>query len=79
MAFYDGYDIYLISTDDFGVLAYVKNGFVYNKNDQTFITCDNRTLVKMPYRNYLGLIIEAKEEFPDSVLSEEKKVKYNIE
>ncbi len=79
MAFYNGYDMYLVSTEDYGVLAYVPGCFVYSKKDQSFITRDGKTLVKMPYRNYLGLIIEAKEEFPNSVLSEEKKVKYNIE
>ena len=50
----------------------------YLKGEKRFITKDLNLISAIGYKNYQELIKEAKKQFPDAELSEEKKIKYNI-
>ena len=61
-----------------GILAYVPKGITYLKGEKRFITKKQTLINAIGYKNYQELIKEAKKQFPDAELSEEKKIKYNI-
>ena len=74
----DRIDLYLVDNETCGILAYVPKGITYLKGEKRFITKDRNLISAIGYKNYQELIKEAKKQFPDAELSEEKKIKYNI-
>ena len=73
-----GSDTYLFNEEDFGVLACVNHGTAFFTESNLFFLGGSKTFGTIPYKNYKILLDEAKEAFPFSALSDEKKVKYNI-
>ncbi|MBR6094304.1 MAG: TIR domain-containing protein [Lachnospiraceae bacterium] len=73
-----GSDMYLFNEEDFGVLACVNHGTAFFTESNLFFLGGSKTFGTIPYKNYKILLDEAKEAFPFSALSDEKKVKYNI-
>ena len=73
-----GTKTYLFNEDDFGILARVLNCTAFLKENNLFFLGTTNTFGTIPYKNYEVLLKEAKEAFPFSALSDEKKVKYNI-
>jgi WD40 repeat protein len=73
-----GKTIYLFNEEDFGILALVDHGTAFFTESNLFFLGGSKTFGTIPYKNYKILLDEAKEAFPFSALSDEKKVKYNI-
>ena len=78
IAFCDSSHLYLLETDNFGICAIVLYGTVYIPSDKSIIIANAGHLYSAPYKDYKALIEEAKKQFPDAKLSDEEKVKYNI-
>lgn len=75
----DSYSVILIDAKSFGRLAYVQDGRIYNAKERWFLLSVKTKAWIAQYRPYTSLLEEAKKQFPGSVLSDEKKVKYNID
>ena len=71
--------LYVLNNKDYGVLAYVPGGFTYSAPTGCFLVSDRLRISKIPYKNYRELIAEAKKQFPDSELTDKKRVEYNID
>ena len=71
--------MYLIDTEHYGICAAVPYGAVYIPSDNTFILSNTGHLYSVPHKDYKALIKEAKKQFPDASLTDEEKVKYNLE
>lgn len=79
MAVCQGYDLLLFKTPDYGCVAYASDGIFYLKNNDSILISHNRQDVhRTYYKDYKKLMDEAAKQFPGAALSEEKKVKYNI-
>ena len=78
LAIGDRFNLYLFNTNDYGVLASVPHAVCFLTENNTFITLNNKALYKIQYRDYKELMAMAKEAFPDAVLTDEKKIAYNI-
>lgn len=79
IALCDGYTVSLVDAVSFGRLAYVDDGGTYLAKQKAFLLINGRSIRLVKYKDYHALLEEAKRQFPNSVLSEEKKVEYNIE
>ena len=75
----DNYTVSLLNAEDFGRLAYVPYASIYLPDSQSFVLTSGRNAYKAGYKNYRELLDEAKRQFPDAELTEEKRVQYNIE
>ena len=73
-----GNSIQLYNEEDFGILANVEHGTAFFRGNNLFFLGGSTKHGTLPYKNYKILLDEAKEAFPFSALSDEKKVKYNI-
>ncbi len=71
--------MYLIDTEHYGICAAVPYGAVYIPSEKSFILSDSGHLYSVPHKDYKALIEEAKKQFPGAVLTDEEKVKYNLE
>ena len=79
MAICTGYGLYLFETDGYGCVAYADHGLMYLKANKSILLSSDRKLIERTYyKNYEALIKEAEKQFPGAELSDEKKVKYNI-
>lgn len=74
----DGLNLYLVDNNSYGILAYVPKGISYCKDEKRFITKDRTSMATIGYKNYKELIEIAKKQFPDAELTEEKKIRYNV-
>ena len=79
IAFYDSAHLYILETDNYGICAIVLYGSVYVPSEKLIIISDAGSLYKVPFKNYKALIEEAKRQFPGATLTDEEKVKYNLE
>ena len=77
-AFTDTLNLYLVNNSGYGMLAYVPGGISYIKDEKKFITKAKNEISSIKYKRYDELIEMAKKQFPDAELTEEKKIKYNI-
>ena len=55
------------------------DGGTYLAKQKAFLLINGRSIRLVKYKDYHALLEEAKRQFPNAVLSEEKKVEYNIE
>jgi hypothetical protein len=79
MAICQGYGLYLFETEGYGCVAYADDGMVYLKDNASILLSNNRsTIYRTHYKNCKALMEEAEKQFPGAELSDEKKVKYNI-
>ena len=78
MAISDTSYMYLINTDDYGISAKVPGGGAFFGSDKSFILTSGSRLYSTYYKDYKTLIEEAKRQFPNAELTDEKKVKYNV-
>ena len=72
-------NMYLLDTEHYGICAVVPSGAVYIPSEKTFILSDTGHLYSVPHKDYKALIKEAEKQFPDAKLTDEEKVKYNLE
>ncbi|MBO4669293.1 MAG: toll/interleukin-1 receptor domain-containing protein [Lachnospiraceae bacterium] len=79
VALCDGYTVSLVDAASFGQFAYVDDAGTYLSKQKAFLLINGRSIRLTKYKDYRALLEEAKRQFPNSVLSEEKKVEYNIE
>lgn len=71
--------LYLYETDGYGCVAKADKGLAYLKGSDTIlINDDKRNIKRIHYKDYRTLMEEAKKQFPNAVLDDEKRVKYNI-
>ncbi len=71
--------LYLYETDGYGCIAGADNGLVYFKsNDSILMSSDHKEIKRTYYKDYKALMEEAGKQFPGAVLTDEKRVKYNI-
>ena len=71
--------LYLYETEGYGCIANASDGLAYFKsNDSILLSFDNMEIKRTFYKDYRALMEEAKRQFPGAALSDEKKVKYNI-
>ncbi|MBP5151470.1 MAG: PQQ-binding-like beta-propeller repeat protein [Lachnospiraceae bacterium] len=70
--------LYLLKTDGYGMCAKIEGGECFFEDDGTILLSDGTRLYRTYYKDYTELMEEAKLQFPGAELSEEKKVKYNI-
>ena len=75
----DNQTVSLLNAEDFGRLAYVPYAAIWLPDRQSFVITDGRNAYSAGYKNYRELLEEAKRQFPDAELTEEKRVQYNIE
>lgn len=73
-----GFYTYMLETENYGLVASVPYSMTYLSEEDAFICCSNSDIYKTYYKDYKQLIAEADRQFPDSELSEEDKVRYNI-
>nr|MCR5356881.1 hypothetical protein [Lachnospiraceae bacterium] len=79
MAICQGYGLYLLETKGYGCVAYASRGLLYLKsNDSILLSTDRKTVERTFYKDYKALIKEAQKQFPGAKLSDEEKIKYNI-
>lgn len=79
IALCDNYTVSLVDAEEFGRLAYVEDGITYLAAKKLFILSVKKNVWTTGYKDYKALLEEAKRQFPGAVLSEEKRVMYNIE
>ena len=79
VSIYNGNELYLFNTEDYGVLAKVSGGLFYSKKTCSFIVADGIYVTDIPYKNYKKLSAMAKDFLHGLELSEEKKIRYNID
>ena len=70
--------LYFLDTETYGVRAAVCKGAAYIPSEKSFIIGSAGKLYKTRYKDYKALIEEAGRQFPGAYLTEEEKVKYNI-
>ena len=71
--------LYLYETDGYGCIAGAANGLAYFKsNDSILLSYDHREIKRTCYKDHTALMQEAEKQFPGATLSDEKRVKYNI-
>ncbi len=71
--------LYLYETAGYGCIAHAEDGLAYFKsNDSLVLSFDKMDIKRTFYKDYRTLMEEAKKQFPGAALSEEEKVKYNI-
>lgn len=69
----------LYETEGYGCVAYADHGLAYLKSsDSILLSSDGMEFKRTDYKDYVTLIEEAKKQFPNASLDDEKKVKYNI-
>ena len=73
-----GFYTYMLEAKNYGLVASVPYSMTYLNKEDAFICCSNSNIYKIYYKDYKQLIAEAGRQFPDSELSEEDKVRYNI-
>jgi WD40 repeat protein len=74
-----GSGLVLCNTNGYGYVALANDGMEYLKaNHSIVVSTDAMDLKRIYYKDYKSLIELARKQFPDAKLSEEKKVKYNI-
>ena len=79
MAVCQGYGLFLFETGGYGCVAYAENGMFYlESNDSILLSNDRANVQRIYHKDYKTLMDEAKKQFPGVTLSDEKKVKYNI-
>ena len=79
MAICQGAGVFLFETNGYGCVAYAGDGLTYLKqNDSILLSNNMSTVERIYYKDYKTLIEEAKKQFPGAELSDEKRVKYNI-
>lgn len=79
LAICQGSGLFLFETGGYGCVAYAADGLTYLKENKSILLGDNRSMVKRTYyKDYKTLIKEVEKQFPGAQLSDEKKVKYNI-
>ncbi len=73
--------VYLIENETFVLVAdAVNNGTItYVPAAKAFVLSDTKGIWKIGYKDYRELIEEAKKQFPGAELTEEKKIRYNID
>ena len=80
MAICEGYSTLLLETKGFGRVAYADDGITYLKNNNSILlTIDMMEIKRTYYKDYKELVKEAREQFPEASLSDEKRARYNIE
>ncbi len=79
LAVCDATCLYLLETNSYGVCASVPYGGAYIPSEKSFIIASSGKLYKTAYKDYNALIEEAERQFPGAKLTEEEKVKYNLE
>ena len=80
MAISEGYSMLLLETKGFGRVAYADDGITYLKNNNSILlTIDMMEIKRTYYKDYKELVKEAREQFPEASLSDEKRARYNIE
>ncbi len=75
----DGAQVFLFETNTYGLVAYVPYCKAYIKDKNRFVLESRYELFHTTYKDYATLLQEAKIQFPNTALTEEEKVKYNIE
>lgn len=79
MAVCQGSDLHLFETGTYGHVARADDGIFYLKsNDSILLSFNRRDVHRTYYKDYKKLMEEVGKQFPGAALSEEKKVKYNI-
>ena len=81
LAISSGYLTALFETSQYAVVADCRSsyGVTYCKNDKTFLLSGYSNLFTIGYKDYKKLCEEAREQFGDAELTEEKKILYNID
>ena len=79
IAFGDNEATTLIETGKYGTVAFAEHATLYLPEDNSFIISRNGKLYKTYYKDYKQLIEEVHKQFPDAVLTDEMKTRYNIE
>ncbi|MCR5670877.1 MAG: TIR domain-containing protein [Butyrivibrio sp.] len=80
IALFTGYGLLLYETESYGCVARVSDGMFYIKSNGSFLLNSDKTAIKRTYyKDYKQLQQEAKKQFPNAQLTEEEKVKYNID
>ena len=71
--------MFLYETTGYGCVAYADDGHLYFKSNEAILLSDNGKDIKRTYyKDYKTLMEEAGKQFPNAVLDDEKRVKYNI-
>ena len=72
--------VYLLDAQTYGRKTRVEEAVTYLKGNNRFLIRHNGVQMFMTtYKDYKTLLAEANAQFPDSVLDDERRVKYNIE
>ncbi|MBO4627651.1 MAG: TIR domain-containing protein [Lachnospiraceae bacterium] len=79
IAFCDNFTVTLASKPDFGRLAYVDNALVFDSAHGVFMASEGKRLWRIEQPSLEQLRTEVEKQFPGASLSNEKKVKYNVE
>ena len=79
IALSDVLNMYLLDTEHYGICATVLYGAVYIPSDKTFILSNAGHLYSVPHKDYKALKEEAYKQFPGASLTDEEKVRYNLE
>ena len=80
MAVCTGVSLFLFETKGYGNVAYAEDGFVFLKsNDSILVSIDRTEVRRTYYKDYKKLVEEAKKQFPNATLSDEKKTRYNVD
>ena len=77
VAFGNCYDLYVFDTENNGMVAEISDGIAYMANN-SFILYKNRQLYRTYYKDYRKLLEEIGKQFTDTELSQEERVRYNI-
>ncbi|MBR6308896.1 MAG: toll/interleukin-1 receptor domain-containing protein [Lachnospiraceae bacterium] len=75
----DATALYFLETETYGLCASVLYGCAYIPSEKSFIISSSRKLYRTAYKDYKALIEEAGRQFPGAELTDEEKVKYNID
>ena len=75
----DGSQVYLFETGSYGLVAYVPYCTTYVKCNNRFVLKSRSELFYTVYKDYATLLQEVKIQFPNTALTEDEKVKYNID
>ncbi len=78
MAICDGAYLYLLNSDDYGVCAKIDGGKALFSSDNSILITTGSKLYSTFYKDYKALLREARKQFPEAKLTEEKRVKYNM-
>ena len=79
IALCDNENVTLLDAESFGHVADVTDAAVYLQKIGTFILVNGRDVSSTKYKPYSELLLEAERQYPGAKLSEEKKVRYNID